>query len=134
TRFRYDAVLEVGGDIDPPVDVPWHDWHDDGLDAGSLQALLAAEGDGFGVSRIPNARVTPWLQRWSELSGGLPSGAAAGLSTEDLRAMTAGTAYDLHLSCLSGQPDTAIDAAWLRATVSPARPRFPLPVSTAGPH
>ena len=56
------------------------------------------------------------------------------MSTEDLRAITAGTPYDLHLSCLSGQPDTAIDAAWLRATASGARPRLPLPASTAGPH
>ena len=133
TRFRYDAVLEVGGDADPSVDVPWHDWQDDGLDASSLQALLAGDGDGFGVSRIPNSRVTPWLQRWSELNGGMPSGAAApGMSTEDLRAITAGTPYDLHLSCLSGHPDTAIDAAWLRADGSGARPRLPLPASTAG--
>ena len=44
TRFRYDAVIQVGGDAGPSADVPWHDWQDDGLDAGSLRALLAVTG------------------------------------------------------------------------------------------
>ena len=57
-----------------------------------------------------------------------------GVSTADLRAMTAGTAYDLHLSCLSAYPGGSIDAAWRPATGSRARPRFPEPTPTAGPH
>ncbi|MEA2843884.1 MAG: hypothetical protein QOJ69_1555 [Actinomycetota bacterium] len=131
TRFRYDAVLEVGGDAGSPVDVPWHDWQSEGLDAGSLQALLAGDGDGFGVSRIPNSRVTPWLRRWSELNGGMPGEDGEAMSPEDLRATTAGSSYRLHLSCLSSRPDTSIDAAWLPATGSDARPRFPQPASTS---
>ena len=133
TRFRYDAVLEVGGDPGSSVDVPWYDWQHDGLDASALQALLAGDGDlGFGVSGIPNSRVTPWLRRWSELSGGVGAQDAAGMSTEDLRALTAGTPYHLHLSCLSARPDTSLDAAWLPVGGPAGQPQFPQPASTAG--
>ena len=134
TRFRYDAVIRVGDAPGPSADVRWHDWQADGLDAGALRALLSSDGDaGFGVSRIPSSRVTPWLRRWSELNGETAAPLEAGTSTEDLRAMTADTGYTLHLSCLSAHPDASVDAAWLPINGSGGQPRFPQPASTSGP-
>jgi hypothetical protein len=133
TSFRYDAVVDVGGPPPSPVEVQWHDWSGDGLHASSLQDLIqGGGGDGFGVSRIPNSRAGAWLHRWAELNGDV-AGPVAGVSTADLRSWTAGTSYDLHMSCLSAYPDGSLDAAWLPASGAGGQPRFPQPPPQSGP-
>ena len=86
TSFRYDAVVHVGDAPAPSVDVPWHDWQGDGFDADSLGALLGGEASGgFGVRRIPNSRVTSWLNLWSSLNGAGDDVAGAGARPVDRR-------------------------------------------------
>jgi len=58
SRFRYDALLHVGGGADA-VTVPiWLDWEAEGMTLASLRGLLSdPAGNAIGITTIPNARV-----------------------------------------------------------------------------
>jgi amino acid adenylation domain-containing protein len=59
TKFRYDAILEVGTDEPAPCGSVWvRDWHDNGLSPSLLQRILQEERpEGLVVTRIPNSRI-----------------------------------------------------------------------------
>lgn len=145
TSFRYDVVLEVGGPGPVEVDVPWHDWRREHLDVAALRTLLAQPaGKGFGVSNIPNARVTGWLRAWTAINRPAQerfpyedmtgSAAGEGLTADDLHGLTAGTPYHVSVSCLSGRPDLSLDAVWLPRGTRIQRPAMPGPAQGIGRH
>jgi amino acid adenylation domain-containing protein/non-ribosomal peptide synthase protein (TIGR01720 family) len=62
TAFRYDVILQVGGEVRASPDPIWIDWQQlGGLDA--LESLLADPGcEGLGVRGVPNARLLTELK------------------------------------------------------------------------
>jgi acyl carrier protein len=58
TRFRYDAMLRVGGTAAEPADCEWLDWKQDRLSVPAVQQMLReSRTRPLGIKRIPNARV-----------------------------------------------------------------------------
>jgi amino acid adenylation domain-containing protein len=58
TLFRYDVVLQVGGEVEA-VDVEWISWNERRLDLGALRSLLEKERpQQLGIRGIPNARLS----------------------------------------------------------------------------
>jgi amino acid adenylation domain-containing protein len=59
TQFRYQVVIEVGGERTAGTEVRWLDWKRDQLTWETARELLARYGDEvIGISRVPNARVS----------------------------------------------------------------------------
>jgi amino acid adenylation domain-containing protein len=57
TRFRYDALLQVGGEVEPPAEFSWIDWEGEGLSLETMRHILEDEPEIVGIAGIPNARV-----------------------------------------------------------------------------
>ena len=58
TRFRYDAVLHLGGGEVSNVDCPWLEWKAERLSPARLKAILRDTEPGMiGLTGIPNARL-----------------------------------------------------------------------------
>ena len=75
TRYRFDAVLHIGGDDLRPVG----GWREAGEDLARLDRLLAEERPaGLRIARIVNRRLARDLAAWTAMSGA-GSPAAAGL-------------------------------------------------------
>jgi amino acid adenylation domain-containing protein len=67
TQFRYQVVIEVGGERTAGAVVKWLDWERDGLSWETARELLAdCENEAIGIRRVPNARVSK-AARMSEL-------------------------------------------------------------------
>lgn len=57
-RFRYDVILQVGGEVAPVVEHPWLDWQQEQLTLPALRQLLVEkEPEILGIRRVPNARI-----------------------------------------------------------------------------
>src|SRR5207237_10396971 len=85
TRFRYDAVLHIGGEGGPAAEPAARDWQDEALTLGAVGSLLAGSGPaGLRVLRVPNARLGPAL-RAVELLGASEGPATAHALREALR-------------------------------------------------
>ena len=57
TRFRYDALLYVGREVEPPTELSWIDWEGEGLSLETVSHILEGEPEVVGIAGIPNARV-----------------------------------------------------------------------------
>jgi len=58
TLFRYDVVLQVGGEVDA-ADVEWMNWNERHLSLDTLRSLLEKERpDQLGIRGVPNARLS----------------------------------------------------------------------------
>jgi amino acid adenylation domain-containing protein len=59
TKFQYDVLIYVGGEVTLPLDLPTMDWQQSGLDLSSLRQLLTRnEAGALAIKDIPNARLT----------------------------------------------------------------------------
>ncbi|MDZ8263386.1 non-ribosomal peptide synthetase [Nostoc sp. ChiQUE01b] len=58
TKFRYDAILQIGTDTDSTVGITWLDWQQQQLTLSSVRhLLLATQPEILGIKNVPNARV-----------------------------------------------------------------------------
>ena len=59
TQFRYQVVIEVGGERAAGPDVRWLDWNRDGLTWKTVRERLAeCRSEVIGIRQVPNARVS----------------------------------------------------------------------------
>jgi amino acid adenylation domain-containing protein len=147
TMFRYDVVLRIGAAGPRPgpgaAPVRWRDWAGDRLDLAALRAELRAAAEPvLALTGIPNALVDEHVQAWAAVAVG-PDAAAgrvgdlrarlaarspgAAVAPEQLAEITAGTGYDLHVSCAAGRPDGSLDAVWVRHGAGPEPAAVPIP-------
>ncbi|HXB53930.1 MAG TPA: amino acid adenylation domain-containing protein [Vicinamibacteria bacterium] len=137
TKYRYDAVLEIGP---PPEEelCTWLDWEEDGLNLPSLRRLLAETEPGtLGVLRVPNARIRADLvaARWLGRDDDAPPEAddGGGVDPEELWGLDGELPYRVDLSWGSSHPEGRYDALFRRnRSESLGPPRFPLPPSRPG--
>jgi amino acid adenylation domain-containing protein len=58
SQFRYDVVLEIGGDRSSPIEVQWLDWQQRNLTVRELQQILSVTKDNsLRVKNIPDPRI-----------------------------------------------------------------------------
>ncbi|MFL6124429.1 amino acid adenylation domain-containing protein [Actinophytocola sp.] len=124
-KFRYTAVLHVDARGEPgrpePVAVDrWHDWADEGLSARWLRDRLA-NGAGFSVLGVPNARVAAEVRR----AGGSATGAGDAVDPDDVLEWAAAHGHTAVTSWAAGRPDGSFDVAFVPGTGERPRVRFP---------
>src|SRR5436305_5082975 len=56
-RFRYNALLQVGLDIRPEIELSWIDWENAGLSLEVVRSLLETKPEMLGITGIPNSRL-----------------------------------------------------------------------------
>jgi amino acid adenylation domain-containing protein len=84
TQFRYNVILHIGAEIDPPSlltkapacqggskrEPKWLDWREDNLTVAKVHELLVLnQPERLGISCVPNARVMPAVKTAEWLSG-----------------------------------------------------------------
>lgn len=58
TRFRYDATIQVGGEVPPTQEIQWLDWQEQQLTIAKVRQLLTdSQPELVGLKGVPNARV-----------------------------------------------------------------------------
>jgi amino acid adenylation domain-containing protein len=98
TRFRYDVVLHIGGQVSEHSNEQQLDWQADELSVASLQRLLKETAPAsLRVTRVPNLRVERELQAAKLLADSDPAltvaeireglAAASAVDPEDIRAL-----------------------------------------------
>ena len=71
TRFRYDALVYVRGELSHRLECQWLDWQKQGLTLPALrQLLIETEPDVLGITGIPNARLAAEVKAMQLLNGG----------------------------------------------------------------
>ena len=123
TRFRYDAVIQVGGAAPGLQEVPWLDWQRQKLSLDEIHARLTAEKPEVLAFRgIPNLRVDPetvasqWLRAAepgatvAQLRAYLAGVPSTGVEPDRLAAVAAELGYRTELSWLNCGPEGAFDA------------------------
>ncbi len=111
TRFRYDAILHVGTELERAEPV-WLDWQKDELTLPSLRRLLAeVQPEMLGISRIPNARVLADLEAIALLSAD-NGPTTAGALRETLREMAREAIDPENLWVLSQELGYCASVSW----------------------
>jgi len=134
TRFRYDAVLEIGGPSRRGA-VPWQEWQP-GWDLGALRRRLSEEGpEQLALATIPNsrarreARTVTLLQQPGELrtAGELREALereapeAGGIDPQDLEALARELGYEIEVSWAGTDATGRYDAVLRRPGADPGR-------------
>jgi amino acid adenylation domain-containing protein len=58
TRFRYDATIQVGGEVPPTQEIQWLDWQEQQLTIAKVRQLLTDDQPELvGLKGVPNARL-----------------------------------------------------------------------------
>ncbi|MEH2536065.1 amino acid adenylation domain-containing protein/non-ribosomal peptide synthase protein (TIGR01720 family) [Bradyrhizobium sp. AZCC 1588] len=137
TRYRYDAVLHIGGN-EPPAPAQTVDW------ASSSLAELAASLDkhrpaSMAVLRVPNRRLaqdladTQWLETCepgttvSELLSASRDRALAAEDPETFWALGERLGYDVRVSWTSASPDGCFDVVFIDRSRVDGPVRLPTP-------
>ncbi|MHC9538717.1 MAG: non-ribosomal peptide synthase/polyketide synthase [Vulcanimicrobiota bacterium] len=126
TRFRYEAILQVG-DTNDEEEIHCLDWHSDNLSLQTISELLAAEKpETMGLSSIPNRRIFEdvlAVQLLSEAGRELTAEEIRekialetneGLSVDDLLSLGARLGYHVEVSWNRSHPDGAFDTIFRR--------------------
>jgi amino acid adenylation domain-containing protein/non-ribosomal peptide synthase protein (TIGR01720 family) len=130
TKYRYDAVLEVGSALEEQS-VAWLDWDEDTLSPSRLREFLAEAGpDALGIRQVPNARTradvlaAKWLARHDE--GAPENDDGQGLDPEEVWALAAGLPYEVDLSLAASHAEGRYDVLFRRRTLEElSLPLFP---------
>ncbi len=137
TQFRYDAVVQVGGETPNAVTASWHDWSESGTSVRALNEVLSrGVTRAIGFTRVPNRRVAGAVsatRRSRELSeetvGDLAReadrSAGQGIDPEELWKLQERFDCRVELSWLAGRDDGSFDA--LFAPAGPGTLWFPAP-------
>ncbi|HXK09666.1 MAG TPA: amino acid adenylation domain-containing protein [Vicinamibacteria bacterium] len=137
TKYRYDAVIEVGGEPVASEPRAWLDWADDSLSLAEIRRLLEADRPvALGVCRVPNARLAADLLAARRLAAGVPapSGEGDGVDPEELWGLGAGLPYVVDVGWAAGDPEGRFDVLFRRREGG-ARglPSFPPPSAEERP-
>ncbi|MDB4948135.1 MAG: Linear gramicidin synthetase subunit [Gemmatimonadetes bacterium] len=91
TRFRYDALLSIGGPAAEAAKVPHAGWREDGWTLERLAERLAGgAAGGLYLARVPNARIAHDVRAVQLLAGADPSETVARLRDRIAAAATQG--------------------------------------------
>ncbi|TAN46944.1 MAG: amino acid adenylation domain-containing protein [Methylococcaceae bacterium] len=133
TRFRYDAVLHVGGAPPAAAELQWLDWQRLKLSSGELQNRLAASPPTLALRNIPNARLhaethaLSWLKEADQaetianLRAFIAQQPSVGVEIADLAALAAASGYRVEFSWLNTDARGTFDAIFIRQD-QPDRP------------
>jgi amino acid adenylation domain-containing protein/non-ribosomal peptide synthase protein (TIGR01720 family) len=142
TRFRYDVVLTVGGDHEPPAECEWLDWQEQGLTLASVRDKLSQGPDVLAVRNVPNARVLPFAEAVrrlvtatgtvAELKRDLATAGTDAVDPDELWALGEETGYQIDLDWAEHGPDGAMTLVARRCD-GDGRPRCGLPARAAVP-
>jgi amino acid adenylation domain-containing protein len=70
TRFRYQVVIHVGPQADPPADIHWMDWQKEKLSPSEIRSLLSeTEPEILGLRGVCNARISTAVEAVKLLKG-----------------------------------------------------------------
>jgi len=127
TRFRFDAILWIGPESTPRIEIPFLDPPAQGWNPNDIRSLLATrKTDAIGCARIRNSRVTRDMRRLAqlvtaepqqllgELHNELDEAEAEGIHPEEIVRLAAGAGYKATVSWASCYPDGSYDAAFIR--------------------
>jgi len=79
TRFRYDVILQVGGERPAPVVAPWADWNAAKMNLEALlHKLTAKQPELVALFGIPNGRIEKEVRMAALLAGGVEGPITAG--------------------------------------------------------
>jgi SAM-dependent methyltransferase len=133
TRFRYDAILHVGENVEPVRDLDWLDWRKDKLTVADVgRRLSETRPETLAIRNIPNVRLEresaalPWLQEAGAtepialLRAYLEQQPERGVEPGDLLALE-DLGYRVELSWLNTDGFGTCDAVLTRSDL-PARP------------
>lgn len=126
-RFRYDAVLRVGGVTPPPADIDWKEWSAAELTVTSMEAMVRSwrrskNARRLGIGSIPNRRVLSAVTANHVLYGpSVPptvsrlleealAQEADGVDPEDLWRLAEQLDCEVEVSCLRGGSGGCVDA------------------------
>jgi SAM-dependent methyltransferase/acyl carrier protein len=135
-QFRYDAVLQVGGEA-AGVEVPWVEWDQERPGVEAIRRLLETEPECLGFAGVVNGRVAGDVAAAQLLLRGdgegsvgelreavERSGSDAGVDPEELWALERELPYRVELSWLRSGEEGRYDVAFCRrgtAAESPVR-------------
>ncbi|HEY9283907.1 MAG TPA: amino acid adenylation domain-containing protein, partial [Pyrinomonadaceae bacterium] len=137
TRFRYDAVLRVGGDGAADAQPPLHaslDWQAEELSLPELHCRLVGEQPaGLTVTRVPNRRVWAEFKALELVSGGNPpetvgdlrqltqtADASEAVDPEDLWSLGQFLPYDIDIGWSGSGEGCCFDVAFTHRAASEA--------------
>lgn len=131
TRFRFDAILEIGTESAPIVEISFLDPPVQGWNLQRIRSLLSiGRLEAIGCARIRNARVTRDVRLLAELASAnsqlpvselkerLERNAAEGIHPEEIVRLAAETGYQATMSWACCYPDGSYDAAFIPAGFS----------------
>ncbi|MDF5732379.1 MAG: amino acid adenylation domain-containing protein, partial [Rhizonema sp. PD38] len=110
-RFRYDMILQVGGEVAPVVEHPWLDWQQSQLTLPALRQLLVAEPEILGIRRVPNARILADVKAIELLASSNTLQNVAQLR-ETVREITQGAVDPEDIWALSAELPYAVEINW----------------------
>jgi len=129
TKFRYDVVLRIGGEVEPEPQVEWIDWQQQGMTVDTLHETLRTTGpELLCLQNIPNARVLRDVTA-VQLLGGVAEATnvadvrqalasqlegMSGVDPAELWGMSAELAYTAGLAWTDGDPRGSYDAVLKR--------------------
>ncbi|MGZ4033158.1 MAG: amino acid adenylation domain-containing protein, partial [Tumebacillaceae bacterium] len=134
TRYRYDAILQVGQHAQP-LEMPWFDWQEESLTVSRLwQKLIAEKPSALGLTNIPNRRVYADVQLL-ELAGSKSADctvqelldeasvrAVLGVDPEALWKLGEDMSYQVVLSWAASDPAGHFDAVLVKSDRYPEQP------------
>ncbi|HEX8770848.1 MAG TPA: condensation domain-containing protein, partial [Acidimicrobiales bacterium] len=126
SRFRYDVILHVGAQDQPPAVDRWLDWDGDGLSRAQLRRLLSdRDRAALGVTAIPNSRVATDARIVELLASDAPpstaaelaaaTGTPAGVDPEDIYRLGEEVSYAVQCSWAGAHSSGAFDAVFVPA-------------------
>ncbi|MBD2605305.1 amino acid adenylation domain-containing protein [Scytonema hofmannii FACHB-248] len=127
-RFRYDVILQVGGEVAIMVEHPWLDWQQEQLTLPALRQLLVAEPEILGIRHVPNARIladvkaiellasSNALQNVAQLRESLREITQAAVDPEDIWALSAELPYTVEINWSNSGDDGHYDVVFKRVT------------------
>lgn len=137
TRFRFDAILWIGAESMPSIEMPFLDPPAQGWNVDKIRSLLVAgESEALGCARIRNSRVARDVKLVAQLASAEPQRLfnelrkeldqteAEGIHPEEIFRLAGETGYKASVSWASCNSDGSYDAAFIRGG-SPADCTFP---------
>ncbi len=132
TRFRYDAVLQVGSDITRSADGPSLDWRNDQLSVSALRQRLETDRPvTLRLKRVPNARISNEIRTLDllknpqgnstvgELRKALRSAGSPGVDPEELWSLSDELPYSVEITWSPGTAIGEFDASFERLPLPP---------------
>jgi amino acid adenylation domain-containing protein len=128
TQFRYDAILQVGGEVNQTADPTWLDWQQVAGLAALRKLLSESEADTLGIHGVPSARLQAEVktlelltdpegpQTAGDLREALERLTEPGVEPEELWHLSEELPYEVKLGWSGSGDDGRYDVLWRRRT------------------